>query len=222
MSSRLPNHMSSAKKMPKKQYTVTPFEATDNEISKICSICGSGILNGESIVLCPECKLPYHHDCWKEMGGCGSYGCAAAPDIKKADYAPSDTYVEGWTSEKKCPECGSMILSNAIICRVCKSEFPTEKPMTKEEWQNRTYDGKELTKIRIFVGIQFLLSLIICFNFFMFLINFYTILASDKVGWLFKMKRLPKELKILVYASSIISIINLIITGLVFVAMIIG
>ena len=195
----------------KKQYTVTPFNATNNEIGKICAICGNGILNDESVVLCPECNLPYHHDCWKEMGGCGSYGCAAAPNIKKAEYAPSDSYVAGWTSEKKCPECGSMILSNALICRVCKSEFPTEKPMTKEQWNNRIYDGKDIIMIRTIVIIQFLLSLIICFDPLLFFANIYTIFFSKNYWWFFKINRLPNELKILHYAGTVISGINILI-----------
>ena len=49
----------------KKNYKVTPFTANKEDIGKICSICGSGILNDESIVTCPECGLPYHHECWK-------------------------------------------------------------------------------------------------------------------------------------------------------------
>jgi predicted RNA-binding Zn-ribbon protein involved in translation (DUF1610 family) len=195
----------------KKNYKVTPFTANKEDIGKICSICGSGILNDESIVTCPECGLPYHHECWKEMGGCGSYGCAAAPNIKKADYAPSDTYVKGWTSEKKCPECGAMIVSNAIICRVCKSKFPTEKPMTKEEWVNRIYDGNSLTFARITVLLQFIMSLFFFFSIFMFIINIYTLFLSDKLWWIYKMKRLTKELKILHYAGTVISGINLII-----------
>lgn len=211
---RFPNNMSPVKKAIKKQYTVTPIEATTNEIGKICSICGSGILNNESVAICPECKLPYHYDCWKEMGGCGSYGCAAAPDIKKADYAPSDIYVEGWTSEKKCPECGSMILSNALICRVCKAEFPTEKPMTREQWENRIYDGKDLEIVKIKVIVQSLLSLFGIFTIFLFPINLYALFTD---GWIFKMKRLPDELKILHYASTIISGMWFIILALVFI-----
>ncbi|MBP5470234.1 MAG: hypothetical protein J6Z11_13420 [Candidatus Riflebacteria bacterium] len=198
----LPNRMTSVKKPVKKHYNVSPFDATENEIGKTCSICGSGITNGESIVLCPECNLPYHHDCWKEMGGCGSYGCAAAPDIKKADYAPSDTYVEGWTSEKRCPECGSMIMSNAIICRVCKAEFPTEKPMTKEEWQNRTYDGKELESVRVKLFLQSFFSFMGCFAIFSFPINLFALFTDN---WVFKVKRLPKELKILHYTNTVVS-----------------
>ncbi len=190
------------KKVEKKRYNIASFEASDNEIGKICSICGAGIMNGDVVVLCPECSLPYHYECWNEMGGCGSYGCAAAPDIKKADYAPSDTFVAGWTSEKKCPECGSSILSNALVCRVCKAEFPTEKPMTRAEWINRQYDGNELNSVRIKVIVQALLSIIGLFTLFLFPINVFTLISDS---WIFKMKRLPNELKILQYASTIIS-----------------
>ncbi len=197
-------------------YKVTSFTATDNEIGKTCSICGTGILNDESVVLCPKCSLPYHYECWKEMGGCGSYGCAAAPNIKKAEYSPSDTYIEGWTSKKKCPECGELILSNALICYKCKSKFPTEKPMTKEQWINRIYDGKDLLSVKILTLLQFILSLIIVLDIFMFPINIYTICLSDKLWWFFKMKRLPIELKILQYFATIISIINLILLLFIF------
>ena len=209
----------SNKNITKNNYKVTPFTARDEDVGKICSICGSGILNDESIVTCPVCALPYHYECWKEMGGCGSYGCAAAPNIKKADYAPSDTYVKGWTSEKKCPECGSMIVSNAIICRFCKSRFPTEKPMTKEEWINRIYDGNYLLFVRIAVFLQFIFSLLIFLSIFTFIINLYILLLSNSLWWIYKMKRLPNELKLLQYASTIISGIILVITIVLFVTM---
>ena len=205
-------------KTVKKHYNVSPINATAEEIGKICSICGSGIVNDESIVICPECHLPYHYDCWKEMGGCGSYGCAAAPDIKKAEYAPSDTYVEGWTTEKRGPECGSMILSDALICRVCHSEFPTEKPMTREQWQNRIYDGKDLNIVRIQVTIQFLLSLLGLLTVFMFPINLFTVLTN---AWIFKIKRLPPDLKILTYSGTIISGIWFLMLGLLIVSKIV-
>ena len=212
----LPSINIKKKNIFKKQYTVTPFEATYEQIGKTCSICGDNILNGELIVLCPECKLPYHHECWREMGGCGSYGCLAAPDIKKADYAPSDTYVAGWQTEKKCPECGAMIISDALICRFCKAEFPTEKPMTTFEWKNRIYDNNELIKVRIMVIVQFFLSVFGLLTIFLFPINLFTVLSDS---WFFKIKRLPEELKILQYASTIISSIWLLVMILLFVSM---
>ena len=194
----------------KNKFKVSPFEATDNEIGKTCSICGAGIINREIVVLCPECQMPYHYDCWEEMGGCGSYGCAAAPEIKKADHGPAYVYADAWISEKECPECGAMIPSNALVCRVCKSEFPTEKPITKVEWRNRIYDEDQLLPIRIFVISQFIVSLFIYFSAFTFIANLYSSLPSNKLWWFYQIKKLPSELKVLHYAGTIISLINLI------------
>ena len=205
----LPSVLNTEKKQLKNKFKVSPFEATDDEIGKTCSICVSGIVNGETVVLCPECRMPYHYDCWEEMGGCGSYGCAAAPEIKKADYGPAYVYADAWMSEKKCPECGSMIPSNALVCPICRSEFPTDKPMTELEWRNRTYDVNELLLVRLGVIGQFVVSLFIFFSAFTFITNLYTIFLSDKLWWIYKIKRLPSELKVLHYAGTIISGLNL-------------
>ena len=50
---------------------------------KTCPICQAAINLGEDIHNCQYCKLPFHQVCWDENGGCGSYGCAAAPVRKK-------------------------------------------------------------------------------------------------------------------------------------------
>ena len=205
----LPSVIKTDNNQLKDKLKVSPFEATDNEIGKTCSICGMTIVNGELVVLCPVCQLPYHHECWEEIGGCGSYGCSAAPEIKKADYGPAYVYADAWVSEKQCPECGSMIPANALKCRVCQSEFPTAKPMTKAEWQNRIYDEDSLLPIRITVITQFLCSLIILFTAFTFIANIYTTFLSDRLWWFYRIKRLPSELKVLHYAGTIISCLYL-------------
>ncbi|MFP3903147.1 MAG: RING finger protein [Armatimonadota bacterium] len=49
--------------------------AGDDEVGKTCPFCRFPIKPGENIVVCPECGVPHHADCWEENGGCTTYGC---------------------------------------------------------------------------------------------------------------------------------------------------
>ncbi len=190
-------------KPKKKQYVVTPEIASDKCIGQSCTICGTGILSNEQVVFCPCCNLPYHHECWEENGGCGSYGCDAAPEVEKTETLSEDTYVDGWTTDKICPACGSLIKSNALICKNCKAKFPTEKPMTKTQWLNRPYEGSELDVIRLIIIIQFIATAFGIFTLIMAPLNYITY-SSGK--WPYNFKRLPSELKLLNYASNFVGI----------------
>lgn len=181
---------------------VTPVAPAEEHLGKLCSTCGTAILSSDTIVVCPVCSQPYHHDCWKEIGGCGTYGCTAAPVATMKEDVPEDVFTPGWTAEKKCPECGSSIIANALVCKVCRASFPTERPMTKEEWRDREYDEKELNKIKTNVIIQFILSTLGCLFFIMLPVN---ALAAFTDSWIFRVKRLPPTLKVLFYASFAIS-----------------
>lgn len=203
MSSR---RVGNSRKSPqrKKRVTVTPVIPTSEQIGKTCSICGTGILQSDTIVVCPICSLPYHHDCWKEIGGCGTYGCSAAPVATIKEAVREDIFTPGWTAEKKCPECGSQIIANALVCKVCKANFPFERPMTKAEWRDREYDGKELARIKPIVVAQFVFSAIGCLVFLMLPVNILTMFTDSGM---FRVKRLPPSLNILFKASLAITII---------------
>ena len=43
----------------------------------ICPYCQSAILLQQDPFLCPICKTPHHRECWRENGGCTTYGCTA-------------------------------------------------------------------------------------------------------------------------------------------------
>lgn len=197
----------------KKVYRIQPQIPSEDIIGKTCSICGEGILNSVEIVICPECKLPYHYECWKEIGGCGNYGCPAEPEIKKEEYSPANIYSPGWTSKKKCPSCGTMIISDALVCHVCQASFPTEKPMTKTQWENRPYEESELMAVRIKVIGHFVASVIGCLAPFMTILNILPFVLDN---YLFKFKRLSPELRFVQYASIVISTIWLILNVLLF------
>jgi len=183
---------------------VNPVSASGEHIGKLCSICGTGILQSDTIVACPVCSQPYHHDCWKEIGGCGTYGCTAAPAVTIKETVQEDIFTPGWTAEKTCPECASKIIANALVCKVCRASFPTERPMTKTEWKDREYDGKDLNRMKIIVVAQFVLSALGCIFVIMLPLNLVALFTDS---WFFRVKRLPPVLKALFYAALSISIL---------------
>ena len=191
---------------PKKKVPVKPVPiiADARFVEQTCSICSSGVAQGESIVECPYCKLPFHSECWTEIGGCGNYGCQAVPEVPKADYGPQDQFVPGWSAQKKCPSCASLIIAAALKCKFCHAEFPNEKPMTLEEYENREYTGNEATHARNMVILNFIFSVVGCLCLLTIPHNLYLLTSGQ--GTFFKVRRLPDALKVLFYASTVISI----------------
>ncbi len=188
---------------PKKvKYIVEPAKNPDDYIGKTCSICGKGILTGEEIAVCPCCSIPYHFECWEYNGGCGNYGCQAAPEVEKVEVTPVSN-ANTWASEKKCPQCGAVLPINALNCRVCRAVFPNEEPMTREQWLSREYSETELPRIRMAIIMQFLASTVG----FLFIVtipfNLYTLTGDYEK---YEFRRLTPELKFLVYFSTFASI----------------
>ena len=54
--------------------------APASEVS--CSACHTTIAIGQQRHVCPECQIVMHEDCWRENGGCATYGCAQANVIE--------------------------------------------------------------------------------------------------------------------------------------------
>ena len=100
---------------------------------KRCSICNTQISDFDLFFTCTVCDSPYHEICWKEMGGCATYGCKAAAIAEKP---PVPTSVSrGWGDEKICPACSSRIPSSVLGC-ACGARFPWADPMTKEDYDS--------------------------------------------------------------------------------------
>src|SRR5687768_5426774 len=67
----------------------------------VCPICQSAIQATESCVTCPGCHQVHHQECWTEIGGCGTYGCAQAPALDKSEDS-AQTPLSAWGDTKKC------------------------------------------------------------------------------------------------------------------------
>ncbi len=69
--------------------------ADDEYVGKICPYCRFPIKSAEEIVVCPQCEVPHHLDCWRENEGCTTYGCTggtpAAQPLTRGGPLPSQT-----------------------------------------------------------------------------------------------------------------------------------
>ncbi len=83
-------HASTAEPVAAEQESAKEHErlgqATERQevaLQALCSICQSPIDDGEDILACPECHLPFHAECWQENMGCAAYGCPQVNALKK-------------------------------------------------------------------------------------------------------------------------------------------
>ena len=52
---------------------------------KICPYCKTRLQQGDDIIVCSECNMPHHKECWIENEGCTTFGCSGTIDNPKAD-----------------------------------------------------------------------------------------------------------------------------------------
>jgi hypothetical protein len=122
-----------------------------------CSICYTILSQGEPSTACPECQQEYHASCWKEIGGCGSYGCKQAAVAQKP---PVPVLVgTGWGDGKTCPACRRDIGSSLLVC-MCGARFPWADPMTTEEYADWQAKQAGIGRSRALLIVLFVLSLI--------------------------------------------------------------
>lgn len=121
-----------------------------------CSICYTILSQGEPVTTCPECQQDYHSSCWKEIGGCGSYGCKQAAVAQKP---PVPVLVgAGWGDTKSCPSCRLDIGASLLVCS-CGARFPWADPMTPAEYAAWTAQQAGIKRSRRLLIALFIFSL---------------------------------------------------------------
>jgi hypothetical protein len=48
-------------------------------IGKNCPFCQTPIKPSDNVIVCSECEIPHHRECWNENHGCTTYGCRENP-----------------------------------------------------------------------------------------------------------------------------------------------
>lgn len=61
---------------------------------KTCPYCQSPIKEGTSLIVCPHCEMPHHYECWRENGGCTTFGCGQQAAAEGVQHVPVATALD--------------------------------------------------------------------------------------------------------------------------------
>lgn len=85
---------------------------------KICPYCKTAFKPDDEIVVCSECDMPHHKDCWIENQGCTTFGCLGT--IKTADNDNSSVTTREMSFEDISPSAGA-----TVYCTKCGNRLST-------------------------------------------------------------------------------------------------
>jgi hypothetical protein len=180
---------------------------------KLCSICQTNIIAGETVLMCPYCGLPFHGECWDENRGCSAYGCQGAPKLVKSAVPEAEQLSNAWGGEKPCPSCGKTIKANAVKCRFCGASFDTREVIAREEYARREYEGTEYNAARNKAVLLFLLSSAACLAPLGLILDL--VLIKSGSFWGLEFKRMPAALKAVIYCGAGVSALLIVVLLLV-------
>lgn len=89
-------------------------EAAGDYVGEICPYCLFPIRSGERIIVCPNCDIAHHRDCWFDNGGCTTYGCHTTAD-RIADSFPEARSQGAFRSAEPRPDISPQLLKPAYI-----------------------------------------------------------------------------------------------------------
>lgn len=78
----------------------------NNYLGKKCPYCNITFKEDDAVVFCKVCDMPHHLSCWKENGGCTTFGCMGEmSEILKDEDAYSDDVI---VKERKTASFGKL------------------------------------------------------------------------------------------------------------------
>lgn len=138
-----------------------PGQGSSRAAEGVCAICQCPIAPNETTTVCPECKSPFHQDCWEYNHGCAVYGCPQAPPTE--GLSALEIPAAYWGQENKpCPKCGKEILAAAVRCRHCGATFDSATPQERGAFQAQEQVKARLPAVRMASVWLLIFSLVPC------------------------------------------------------------
>ena len=87
-------------------------------IGKVCPYCKTKFVPGDDIVVCSDCDMPHHKDCWIENQGCTTFGCLGT--IKTAENETTSVT----SSHMNYDDSGAGAAGGIVFCSQCGNRNP--------------------------------------------------------------------------------------------------
>lgn len=92
-------------------------------VGKICPYCKCVLTEEDEIVVCSDCEMPHHRDCWIENQGCTTFGCqgtiAGADGPATSVTSGELVFEEPAAPVRYCAKCGTSNPMTSGYCRKC-------------------------------------------------------------------------------------------------------
>ena len=95
-----------------------------------CPVCNNPFVSDDDIVVCPQCGLPHHRECWKSIGQCfehAKHGTSQqwSRDNHTSNTAPSSAATSA-SDMNVCPKCNAENARYAEFCSRCGHELSAD------------------------------------------------------------------------------------------------
>lgn len=55
----------------------------DSVVGKTCPFCQFPVKSGDEVQVCSQCEIPHHAPCWRDNGGCTTFGCCGLAAVSR-------------------------------------------------------------------------------------------------------------------------------------------
>ena len=96
-----------------------------------CPVCSKTFSADEDVVVCPQCGLPHHRECWKSIGRCyeeEKHGTAQQWSRERAKTVTPPTHTD--VVMHTCPHCDAENVEYAEFCARCGY------PLAAKDWKS--------------------------------------------------------------------------------------
>lgn len=105
-----------------------------NFVGKVCPYCKTEFKEEDEVVICSDCEMPHHKECWIQNQACTTFGCTGT--IMGAD---------NYNNDLSCTKCGVVYRQGEKFCSTCgnlllKSEQQLQYDYYSQQQQSLNYN----------------------------------------------------------------------------------